>query len=342
MNPWVTDAAWSLDGRRLLVPAVLDGLVRVFEGGVLVDELKRPGGGRLEWTKPSGIAAVDDGYIVSERSQHLIWLNHALEPFDGLFLDRRAAIDTVAEIALFQWAATPHGQIFMVADVKRDDGGWVPGYHSLELGTESSLQTHLVTKVEDDDRRFYTRAIPMVAIAAGKGYFLRLEREPYIFAADRPSASLSAFPKRYRQIPVMPPDQGFGSFRQEMETLARATMPAGLFGRGDRLYLLTREPRQEGGARWQLHAIDPVADRLDHVIELPTRASFLVVAPGPEQWAVLELGPYRDPMPQQDLDSLLLLPSSWVDDAASPLAAGHAGEAVRCSRATHTSRDSGE
>jgi hypothetical protein len=288
----------------------------------------------LEWTRPGGIAAVDDGFILNVGSGHLIWLNHALEPFDGLFLDQRAAIDTVTDVVIRQWAVTPRGRIFMVADVRHDDDGWVPGYHSLKLGAKPSLQTHLASHVADDDRRFYTRAIPMVAIAAGEGYFLRLEREPYLFAADRPSETLAAFPKRYRQIPAMPADRGFDSFRQEMQTLARATMPAGLFGSGDHLYLLTREPHEKGGTRWLLHALDPATDKIEHVIELPTRAPFLIVAPGLVQWAILERGPYREPMPQQSLDSLLLLPSSWVEDAASPLASEHSAAAVRCSDAT--------
>jgi hypothetical protein len=173
-----------------------------------------------------------------------------------------------------------------------------------------------------------------VAVADGEGYFLRLEREPSIFSARRPSVPLAAFPKRYRQIPAMPADRGFDSFRQEMQTLARATMPAGLFGSGDHLYLLTREPHEKGGTRWLLHALDPATDKIEHVIELPTRAPFLIVAPGLVQWAILERGPYREPMPQQSLDSLLLLPSSWVEAAASPLASEHSAAAVRCSDAT--------
>ncbi|RMH25195.1 MAG: hypothetical protein D6692_11605, partial [Planctomycetota bacterium] len=106
---------------------------------------------------------------------------------------------------------------------------------------------------------------------------------------------------------------------------------AGLYGWKDYLYVLTREPREDGGTRWSLHRIDPRADKLGRTVVLPTRSAHVVLAPGPRYWAVVEKGSVEADG-GQTLDGLLLVPSSWIEKAPSPLVAGREDE-VSCEEA---------
>lgn len=92
----------------------------------------------------------------------------------------------------------------------------------------------------------------------------------------------------------------------------RSRLPHALYGRGDDLFLLAREPA-DGATRWLLHQIDPVGDRLVRTLTLSTRAPHLFLIPGAEQWAVIEKGPVTG-IGIQEIRSALLLPTAWIED----------------------------
>ena len=60
---------------------------------------------------------------------------------------------------------------------------------------------------------------------------------------------------------------------------------------------------------------------------LPTQANHVVLAPGPVNWAVIEKGPVIQ-SGNQAIKSMLLLPSSWIEEPASKALAD--GSTVSC------------
>lgn len=143
---------------------------------------------------------------------------------------------------------------------------------------------------------------------AGNAVFVLLYDAPMRIQQLLPQPrTLRAFPTGLGE----PPDLAINSpspYFTFMANVERATAPVGLYGQGEKLFLLTRQPAEDG-TRWHVHRLDPVRDRLEASVELPTRAPHLRLAPGPVRWAVLELARPEADGAQRSL-SLLLLPSA--------------------------------
>ena len=67
-----------------------------------------------------------------------------------------------------------------------------------------------------------------------------------------------------------------------------------------------------------LSEIDPGKDALVRNLALPTIAEKLVLAPGKENWIALEQGPQTD-LARQKTESLLWVPTEWIEGKTSPL-----------------------
>ena len=107
------------------------------------------------------------------------------------------------------------------------------------------------------------------------------------------------------------------------KSLERSTSAVRLYGRGNFLYLLTRKPAGQGTS-WQLWQIDPRRDTIVRSLTLPTQANHVYLAPGPLHWAVIEKGAVIQ-SGSQAIHSMLLLPSSWIENpAAQELTDGNA------------------
>jgi hypothetical protein len=101
------------------------------------------------------------------------------------------------------------------------------------------------------------------------------------------------------------------------------TIPVGLYGQGNMLYLLTRKPDSQGATSWSLFQIDPQKDQVIGELRLPTKANHLTVVPSPEAWFLFEKGPVESPG-AQNISSLLSIPASWINvPAGSPLNAAN-------------------
>lgn len=111
--------------------------------------------------------------------------------------------------------------------------------------------------------------------------------------------------------PLLPVFDKPEDFPAVMRAVERSSMPAGLYGWKDHLYVLSREPNGDE-TRWSLSKIDPRADRVVSTVILPTRANHLTVVPGPAKWAFIEKGPVRGHL-DQEARSILWVPSSQIE-----------------------------
>jgi hypothetical protein len=132
-----------------------------------------------------------------------------------------------------------------------------------------------------------------------------------------PVEKMSSFPEGLDQAPVLPSFTTRDDFAPVMRAVERSKMPTGLYGWGQFLYILTREPLKDGTTRWRLTRIDPRSDRIEGEVVVPSRANHLTVVPGPRAWAFIEKGPVKG-FGRQDIPKILFVPSSRLEGATLP------------------------
>lgn len=198
------------------------------------------------------------------------------------------------------------GEVFSVAVVRESETKVRQGlvrYPATPGARIAFLREHQGDSVE----RAMAWDFPLLA-ASSQGVFL------LDFTTDPPSVlqlapttrRLANFPPGFSRPPELPPGlSGPDASTAFREGLEATPVPVGLFALDNKLLLLTRSPKPKGEALWQLHRLDPEADRLEDVLDLPTTAPKVLVVPGKVRWAILELGPAGPPFDVRKLQGLL-------------------------------------
>ena len=145
-------------------------------------------------------------------------------------------------------------------------------------------------------------------------YALRVDDEPFIQRLTGEGERLRVFPKWPGPLPSLPPLVTSVDSGPWWAAVEEASFPAGLYAQGPHLYLLVRLAGT-GGAKWDLHAIDPVAEVLLHRVRLPTRAVHVSLVPGPDHWALIEGSSHSEDEHRQP-KRLLLLDSDSIRSGA--------------------------
>lgn len=183
-----------------------------------------------------------------------------------------------------------------------------------------------VEVIEPSDRNaYYVTGLQYFAANNTGLFYVRMDEEAgasilRVGESGKPQ-EISAFPAEFRKVQSLEKDGE--SVEAIYATIESRSMAYGLFGQGDFLYLLTRQPHSDGGGgtEWLLHKIDPVAQKLMGKVRLPTRASHLSVAVGTQEWYFIERGTVRG-WGDQDIKTAIRVPRSWIDSPAdSPIEA---------------------
>ncbi|RMH25193.1 MAG: hypothetical protein D6692_11590, partial [Planctomycetota bacterium] len=255
---WVNRAAWDGEGARLVLPDVLQGSIYVRgEDGKALAEIRRPGQGILDLNRPSRVGLLDGALVVEEGDGHLVWLNEALEPYRGLRLDEVSFRGDLTIRTVFKMAFASDGDIFVYGDASRSNGAWLPGFFRIQLDPKPRLELLLPDTVDSRQREYFTSVYSYVATVGNRGYAMVMADPAYIVSAGDDLKRLAAFPAGFRNPPALPDSHDVASMIVNMNAMERMAFAAGLYGWKDYLYVLTREPREDGGTRWSLHRIDP-------------------------------------------------------------------------------------
>jgi hypothetical protein len=256
---------------------------------------------------------LNDGYLLMDWGEHLIWFDRELRPLRAR--DFRQGTQDDGSVSVSDAQLLPDGKAMIVLGSVRRDGKWSRGFSLMNL---DSLELNLVREVPygtvGEDLYLLTR--PVVALAGGVPYGLVYEQPPLIERLTAPARALSAFPKGFERLPELPPLAGPSAAPTLYAALETSSFPVALYGRGSYLYLLTRRREATGKPLWQLSQIDPDRDVVVRIVTLPTQANHLDIAPGAELWAFVEKGPVTSPGVQR-IDAVLLLPTRWIEDPGS-------------------------
>jgi len=300
-------AAWSADGREVVLVDVPGGrLLRYDRDGRFLGSVARPGEGGTEFSKPTQIHATAKGFLLRNSARKWIWLDRAFKSLESV-----SAMDPEG-YPVFNLAdeVLTGDELAGFGSYQKSRRVWAMGL--LRVGLKPLAVREVVEEIDISSKTgsFHNTLAPLVAQAAGRAYSLRFGEPPYLLGLH-PKVRLKAFPAGFASLPALPENQGPQTTAPRQKAIEKSSLPVGLYGSRQFLYLLTHRP-EPGGLLWQLHQIDPVRDKLVRSLTLPTTAHSLVIAPGSETWAVFEKGAVL-PTGEQPVESLLLIPSAWIE-----------------------------
>ena len=321
---WSSNLAWRSPGWVLADPG--RGELHLYSAtGADEGSRIRPGQGPFEFNAPEAVAAVDDGLLLHDGNSHWLWLDAHLEPQRQLDFGESPTRDGEVLGGLYRWAATADGRVFAYLHVYQKDSTWWTGLAEVVLADPPRYRRLVDLDPSSPAAVFHTLVLQTVAVAGGKAYFLQQEDPVTVLEAPGLRRLHDAIPEPLRKPPSLP-ELRAETVAPFFARLAHQRAAVGLYGHGDRLFLLERDP-SGGSVRWTLHEIDPAADRIVRSRVLPTRADWIVPAPGPKSWAILEKGPVEGIL-QQEHRALTLVPTEWIEGVASPLSGGAPPECV--------------
>ncbi len=143
----------------------------------------------------------------------------------------------------------------------------------------------------------------------GVAYTLSMEdRQIYRLGAS----ALEPLPVDLRKVtgpaPKLPRFKLKEDYQAVMAAVETSTMPVGIYGWGDALFVVIRRYEQ-AKTTWSVMKIDPQSGRILGTVNIPTFANHLTIVPGPTRWAFLEKGPVGDWNEPQTIPSVLFVPA---------------------------------
>lgn len=332
---WLAGSAWATSPRLSFyaVDALRSNVLEYSLEGKLLQRLwnfpKQP----VKVFRPSLLQALPDGKYLLEFEDGLVArLNRNLVPVEtiDLYNHKNASGSAVGGVFSWSWSQKGEadddgsGELLALADVEHLDGTWESGFFTIPLRDPARFQRIAPMAISDPARQLYLLGYPYLTTVAGQGFILKLGATSGLVAVDledRRVRSLKAFPDSYRQVSLLSQPDSFPAGPVELYgALESATMPSGLYGDGDSLYVLTRRPGGEKeGTEWTLYQIDIKTEKLVGTFVLPTRAPHISITVGRPWWGIVEKQ-HVEGLGSQKIDSLVLVPRSWLRGSASPLA----------------------
>lgn len=324
---WTISAAWTPDGASLLVVDAVDReLLRYSPSGRYQGPPPGAVGPELAEFFPTVVKPRPAGMLLELAGGRLVGLDRGFAPAPPIDLLRSAVGGARSLESMFLWHPVGADELVACGDVKLRRGeqgeSWSSGFFRLSMAAPGRFEELRPLGIDDPERLYCRLGFPYIAALGDVAYVLVMEEKPRLYrhapgarALEPLAADLLPPGLERPDLPATPPRSAYAGLMAEVE---RTPMPVGLYGWGDRLYLLSRNPEGRPGAEvgataWTLTALDPDGGRRGASLRLPTAARHLVVAPGPERWAFLEKGAVRS-LGEQDTGSVLFVPAAQVRD----------------------------
>jgi hypothetical protein len=331
---WVHSGAWDQDGVLLLADVMRGKLLRYSRTGNLMGIVGTDE--EVALRHPTALQPVSSGNLVRDGGGRFVLLDRKhtkVREWDLFVTGRQGTLRSI-----FQWSLIGESMLAF-GDVLQADGAWKSAFVRIPLGTPEKFEILNLQAPSDPNRGFYLLGNPFLATLGDTGYVLMLDKPFVIYevpsreALDRlkrvPLSLLDRFPA-FAPSPI-PGAADARALPVRYAALEKLYVPAGLYARGEHLYLLVRRPLKGTGTQWLLTRIDPRRGKILGSVVLPTSANHLTLVPGADVWAFIEKGAVLGPG-KQEIPSIRLLPSDWVE-GRTPSLPNHIGVSPATPRA---------
>lgn len=348
---WPTSAIWRNDQivfADVLEKALLSiepktntfiGIQREFHGPASVGQSQPQDLSHIREIPGGGGYLVEDEGDSNGDGDRLLRLDSDMTVVGALQVDGRPLSDGWELDVLYDWqpavVANTLG-VLAFADIKRGDGDneWDSALvYFDETGTSSIFDRF---DVQSDVSYQSTQEEDYIAVTGETGFMLVYEAEPYLLQVDltsgeQASSQLVEIPADFRSRPVvqqtsiwLAADRGPEKLSAHLEVVEQSSGAAGLFARGDKLFLIGREA-EKLGTTWTLVELDTDGSELARSpipVSEDTRHLTLAVGSGSsvgflEKGGVERIGPGRWNAPYLEMKEIVVVPADWIDDLNS-------------------------
>jgi len=192
------------------------------------------------------------------------------------------------------------------------ENDWQSGFVRFPADRPQDFSVLYAMKFKEPSHIFYRLGHPYITSLGNTTYVLLMESKMRILKSvdgGLVPMSTAAFPADQLSLtPQLPEFESTDDLPHVMRAVETSTMPTGLYGWENSLYLLWRRP-DGATTKWFLTKIDPTKERVVGTVSIKgTSANHLSVVPGPKSWAFIEKGPARG-WGLQDVRSIFYVPS---------------------------------
>lgn len=319
---WTISGAWAQNGGSLLIVDALNSKVlRYSTDGKLLGALTEETPGFPKDFRPSSIQATNTGFLLLSETARILTLSNDLTYKGEVNLLDTAKGRQGQLSSVFDWAAISANDIVAFSDIKLANGEWKTAFTAVPLKDPADFRVLGSFGVDEPGRNFYLFGHPYIATLGDKIYAVTMPGTGTpalveISGGEKAAKSLrNAMPQQAR--PVLPPKKGLKTVRSLFQAIESSSLPVGLVGWHDYLYLLTRRPSPRSGSTiWSLSKIEPASGKVIYTAEIPSSANHLTMVPGPNDWAFIEKGEVKG-LGQQEIASMLLISSRIIENPSS-------------------------
>jgi hypothetical protein len=267
---------------------------------------------------PSHIAVRGSEFLLELSSHRVVTLDASFVP--KLQTDVRAAtLNGPQQVDSMFMSQATESDLLTFSDFQ-GPLGWRSAFlrTALKNAAEVRVLGSDMTK-EDPSRAFYQLGNQYIAALGETGYILRMDPEMSIVRNDSGSDALvplEAFPPGSRQLAPLPHIHSFKDANAIFGKVEQMTMPVGLFGWKDYLYVVSHNPR-DAAASWRITKIDPLQDKVIGYSSIPAIAAHLTIIPGPINWSFVERAHVKA-FGDAPASTMLNVPSGLIEGISSP------------------------
>jgi hypothetical protein len=312
---WISSAVeWS--GKIAAADPVRNAILLIGRDGTQVYDQKRLGDSAKNMT-PSFLNKTANGYSVQMADGRILWLDGGLNKIGFNRLDEPVP-NSPEKIVSTYYTVSTAANLLSIGAVKEANNRIDYGF----FHAPQSNPSRFTFLKEWTDVDYYL---------LGHKYLTGLGNAEYavLMASGKPAsivnlsaggkAPVGSIPAPYRNTPKLN-NETTGPASQEalFKTIEGFSIPVGLYGQDNYLYLLTREPGKERGKTvWRLFQIDPASKQEPRGVVLPTDAHHLTVVNSADKWYFIEKGPVL-PLGKQEIASMFTIPNSSIRALSVP------------------------
>jgi hypothetical protein len=295
---WVTTGAWDGSGTRLFV---VDALQRKIFG---LSPSGKPLYGFLNGLEkdlpaflPSRIQSREGRFALELLGDRFITLDKDFVPMTRRALNKEATRGPLSVEKIYIWDLARNGDIIAYADVMektRRSEEWTSGFLRIAASNPKDFKfLSPPTSYLVPERTFYKLGMPFITSVGETIYVLRMENNITLYRGRKGDTELQPLSVAIPDAglsPILPSFSRADQMPAVMHAVEQSTMPVGIYGWNDHLYVVSRRFQQDRSTAWSVSKIDPNSERVVASTLLPVQAQHLTVIPGDRYWAILEKG----------------------------------------------------
>jgi hypothetical protein len=316
---WTLSGGFTPDGSQLLlVDALYQTILRYSDQGASLGPIDEPVKSTLENLLPvTGkirgnelILEVSDGLMLLDKNLHPVLTKSVLSKAGGIGWSVGG---------LWQWEPVGRTDVVAFVDIVRGDrkkiANWKTAFVRFPLNNPNKLEVLQSFELTGTPNKGYFRSgYSYIASLDDSAYFLSMNEGLTLYKSDKGKAieDISDVLPASLSSPALPDWDSMQEYVDMMKRIEGESLPIGLYGWNNSLYLFYRFQSAQGKTRWVLYSIDPSRKNPPRRAEIKIQANHVTVIPGPQNWAFVEKGPVLG-FGAQDIPRVLLLPSKLLE-----------------------------